>query len=357
MSTSLRAHHEWASRPADQRFQTVQALLDAVRARQEVSRERPVELQNLIVETNDLNGVVVRAKDKNVPVAFTNWSFDQFSRTVGAPAYYLNKLPAELAAQNLNHGIQTSKERNMLALLSGTNETGHRIRALTSERYARVWDREIVEWAADRTTGTGWELPLAYSNGKFGAEKVPSGAYASDRDVFLFMVDYSKAIEVKNEQLFRGFYAWNSEVGSKSFGLEFFLFRMVCGNHIVHGFNQVARLSKRHIGKTMKVDSREQAGKMLDIYMNSDTSAERNGIRRALEFHVKEDDKVAWLRQKGFAKHEAEGAIAAIAEENEDRDSLWGLTQGLTAYARQLPNLDDRADLDARAGRLLALAN
>jgi hypothetical protein len=32
-----------------------------------------------------------------------------------------------------------------------------------------------------------WHLPLGYKDGVFGAERVPSGAYLGDRDMFLFL--------------------------------------------------------------------------------------------------------------------------------------------------------------------------
>ena len=34
-----------------------------------------------------------------------------------------------------------------------------------------------------------WQLPLGYKDGVYGAERVPSGAYLGDRDMFLFLVD------------------------------------------------------------------------------------------------------------------------------------------------------------------------
>jgi hypothetical protein len=32
-----------------------------------------------------------------------------------------------------------------------------------------------------------WHLPLGYKDGEYGAERVPSGAYLGDRDMFLFV--------------------------------------------------------------------------------------------------------------------------------------------------------------------------
>ena len=52
--------------------------------------------------------------------------------------------------------------------------------------------------------------------------------YASDRDVFLFLVDDMNPIEAGTlpdgspDLFFRGFYCWNSEVGAKTLGIASF---------------------------------------------------------------------------------------------------------------------------------------
>ncbi len=52
--------------------------------------------------------------------------------------------------------------------------------------------------------------------------------YASDRDVFIFLVDDRNPISFEADgvkrNLFRGFMVWNSEVGSHRFGLMTFLY-------------------------------------------------------------------------------------------------------------------------------------
>src|SRR3546814_17706854 len=58
--------------------------------------------------------------------------------------------------------------------------------------------------------------------------------YASDRDVFLFLVDDAHPIAAAclpngdPDLFFRGFYAWNSKVGSKPPGIASFYLRAGC---------------------------------------------------------------------------------------------------------------------------------
>src|SRR3546814_19057071 len=76
--------------------------------------------------------------------------------------------------------------------------------------------------------------------------------YASDRDVFLFLVDDAHPIEaacLPNGDLdiyFRGFYAWNSEVGSKTLGIASFYLRAVCLNRNIWGAEGFAEISIMH---------------------------------------------------------------------------------------------------------------
>jgi hypothetical protein len=78
--------------------------------------------------------------------------------------------------------------------------------------------------------------------------------YASDRDVFLFLVDDAHPIEAGRlpngdpDLFFRGFYCWNSEVGSKTLGMASFYLRAVCMNRNIwgaEGFEEISIRSTR----------------------------------------------------------------------------------------------------------------
>src|SRR3954467_10248104 len=76
--------------------------------------------------------------------------------------------------------------------------------------------------------------------------------YASDRDVFVFLVDDLNPIEAGRlpdgspDLYFRGFYAWNSEVGSRTLGIASFFLRAVCQNRTLWGVEQFEELTIRH---------------------------------------------------------------------------------------------------------------
>ncbi len=76
--------------------------------------------------------------------------------------------------------------------------------------------------------------------------------YASDRDVFIFLVDDLNPIEAGKlpngdpDLFFRGFYAWNSEVGSTTLGVATFYLRAVCMNRNIWGAENFQEIRIRH---------------------------------------------------------------------------------------------------------------
>src|SRR5204862_6609060 len=155
----------------------------------------------------------------------------------------------------------------------------------TSPRYARVQHHELAARVlALMAQHPAWHLPLGYKDGEFGAEKIPSGAYLGDRDMFLFLVDGNRDLDDPTDRshagLFRGFIPRNSDVGAAALTLDLFLFRMVCGNHIIWGFQHVAGFRRRHVGASIQAawtSSLDQVRTALD----ADTASERAVLLRS----------------------------------------------------------------------------
>ena len=110
-----------------------------------------------------------------------------------------------------------------------------------------------------------------------GAERVPSGAYLGDRDMFLFLVDGNRDLDdptdASHAGLFRGFMLRNSDVGAAALTLDVFLFRAVCGNHIIWGFRHIAGLRRRHVGASIHeawTASLDAVSAMLDATLADD---------------------------------------------------------------------------------------
>jgi hypothetical protein len=237
--TAYTAHREWASRPPDERYASVHALYEAARARRARIEERPIETGEFRTEADDTDDLVIRESSGRT-AALTHWSFGQLATIAGAPPTYLRTLPATIASSAINYGLQRQqRDEHQLFAERTAPWTVH---AITSPRYARVHHHELAGRVLDlMALHPAWRLPLGYKDGEFGAERVPSGAYLGDRDMFLFLVDGNRDLDDPTDRthagLFRGFILRNSDVGAAALTLDVFLFRMVCGNHIIWGFH------------------------------------------------------------------------------------------------------------------------
>jgi hypothetical protein len=234
--TAYTAHREWARRPPDERFAGVEALYEAARARRIRTEERTIDTVDLRTEAVASDALALRETGDRQP-ALTHWSFEQLATIAGAPPKYLRTLPAAIASAAINHGLQRQRREHQQVFVD--QAAPWTVHAITSPRYARVHHDELAARVLDlMAQHPAWQLPLGYKDGVFGAERVPSGAYLGDRDMFLFLVDGNRDLDDPTDRthagLFRGFILRNSDVGAAALTLDVFLFRKVCGNHVRH---------------------------------------------------------------------------------------------------------------------------
>lgn len=128
-----RVSSEWFSRPADQRYLSLNELASTVRGRTDRSRTRVVDSALIHVEANrtDPERLALMLPGSDKPVAPTNWSFGQLASQVGAPAAYLRQLPAALAGINLQYGLTANRAEQIKTL--ETDDGRVELRAVTSQ--------------------------------------------------------------------------------------------------------------------------------------------------------------------------------------------------------------------------------
>lgn len=366
------ANREWVNRPADQRFTTLDALSDSVNARRKLSRAADIRLADLRLSVNGTGQLI--ANSTIAPATPSHWGFGQLSGLVGAPANYLRGLgDAELVARNLNRSLEKAeKARETMKVMTVLDEDGgevNTLQAVTSKTYGRIWDADCVA-AVQRI--------VERSGGKFHNPKdwsgTPSGLYASDHDVFMFMIDGGSMVDggSARDQLHRGFIVWNSETGAKTFGLMTFLFRVVCGNHLIWGAEDVTRLMIRHTsGGPTRFDT--DAMPALEAYAHGSEKPVQDQIARAKSIRLitlvnlpgqtvdaNPLESTDWIRgfakKFGFTAPEVRSAIQFARAEEGQCDSIWDMLNGLTASARAIEHMDTRLDLEKRAGALMNLA-
>ena len=132
--TAYTAHREWASRPPDDRYASVDALHQAACARRDRTEAHTIETGDF--RTTALADDALTFETSNRAATLTHWSFGQLATIAGAPPNYLRALPASIAADALNHGIRRQSRTQHQLLID--RDDPWTVRAITSPRYARV---------------------------------------------------------------------------------------------------------------------------------------------------------------------------------------------------------------------------
>ena len=363
---------QWANRPDDQKFTSLSKLRSQVAKWANESRVevmQPSAIQALYDEENpnylafEAGGTVFEP---------THWGLDQVARLAGAPANYLRSLPGPLAAVNLNYGLQSAEPKEVAAYIRQNGSSY--LRAVTSPRYGRIYDREVVDAvmkvAGDGTGDTRWKVPGCIEwGGQFGVKYNPNvdittqntTLYASDRDVFLFLVDDRNPIEVGKlasgdpDLMFRGFYVWNSEVGANTFGFASMYLRGVCQNRNLWGVEQFKQITFKHtVGAPDKFI--EEAAPALLEFANAGESKLLSGVKaaKAAVCATTDEDRLEFLARYGFSEKAAKRVIdTCLIEEQKLPESVWDFAQAVSALARFEPFQEDRLQMEQIAGRML----
>jgi hypothetical protein len=359
---------QWAARPADQRFESLTALaaykaFQKKRSVQAVIPNRNVAIVPSASDAFDL-GVMLKSATRNIEYLATptHWAFGQLCARASAPAGYMRSgLPAALVADCLNWGLHHNRAvEDVQVLFHKREDDSFELQATTGPDYGRVWDADIAETLVrnfgDGVTGD-WRVP-----GEFGkrvtVDKDNTTLYASDSDMFVFLADEDRRIELPNRRngetgsLARGFYISNSQVGKSPLVFGMFLFDYVCCNRIIWGATQKHEIRIIH---RAGAPNRwiEEVRPILDTYAHSSPMPVEATLRAAQARKI--DSDVQEFLASRFGKGPASLILATHeAEEQRPIETIWDAVTGATAYARSIPHQDQRVAVEREAGKLLA---
>lgn len=357
------ASHQWATRPNDQRFNSLNELYQITRAYADQAAEANVEWPDMRVEAIDDD---LRLVGKSgVPAKLTHHAFGQLAARMGAgrATGYLRGLPATLAAQNMNHGLKTKTDGRANLLFHRNNDLV--LRAATTETYVRLWNYEIAERLIEaasthnlvpaRQTFTWDGTPLPPESER------PAALYASDHDLWAFVMSTDRVVmDPQRNPLFRGIIISNSEVGDCAIHVKRFFFRDLCCNHIIWGAEELVELSLAHVGQIR--DRWQGAIKKVRDYLDASAAKDEEGLRKAtviIPGASKEEilDFIFGKRLTGATKSMLRSGYDAVVEEQDGpANTLWGLAQGLTRFSQTIPFADERQQIDRVAGKVLQIA-
>jgi hypothetical protein len=381
MSENLtQASSEWANRPADQRYASLQAMHIACIAAANNAQETTADLKRSEVVVTDKGGLALQTPHQG-RLTMSHWSFGQFCNMIQSSAKYIRSLvkEPERAAHNLNRDIARSDRKTAELYINGSGKT----LSCTSESYARVFNHAIV--GELRKLPDFWKTPPARPCGenvpgariateadvvrssliKPGEMIAPAGLYASDEDMFAFMIDDATRIDDGTDGgLSRGFFVANSEVGKRRFDVTMFLYRYVCGNHIVWEAENVKQIRIKHMGREAETRCLDAIRNDIQNYAKVELGGIEARIKRAKNLvlgNSLEDlsDRVYDL-DIGLTRKAIENAYG-LAEANVSMDgsprTCWGFAQGLTRYSQFTAYADQRETLDQAAAKVLKLAD
>lgn len=341
MTNLTHASRQLFTRPPDEWFASLADLSRHCVQKREQSRET-VEQMSAMRPT--LNEGQLALRYNGFPLLrLTDWSFTQLCGLAGAAKDTVNRLQPRTAGQVL---IELLEGRDRSGLKLQTLIEGKRVvRAITGEKYTRLWNADLV--AMLQEFATDFTPPPKGFNGA-------TGLYAGEQDLFCFMIDPTGWAEIDGEAFAPGFFVWNSEVGRRSVGVSTFWFQAVCANHIVWDATDIVEFTRRHIGNV--ADALKEIRQQIEALVTK--RDERRDcfatvIKKAMttNYGTDAEDVLKRLATEGFPKALAQRVIKLAWQKG--KFTVWTVIDALTKISREERNAGGRVAADQKAVALL----
>lgn len=320
----------------------------------ELKRQRESR-KDLIVDSRTLTAVseperIVIDIPKFGGYPLTRYAHDQLAAKVQIPQAYYNRMFGaknfNLLASNVNAWLPT-EDRRMIRILDGN------IRAILSDRYRVLDNYDLVFLALDEFAKAGADV-----------HKVN----LTESHLFIKAVTPKLQGEIRPGDIVQGgLIIKNSEVGASRFAVEPFVLRLKCTNGLVisQGYSRV------HLGKRKEEGEFNWSSETINLENQAIWSAVRDVIKDTFDpasfaavveklkgnadtpvrEPVKAVDNV--VTALGLTEATKEMLLKNFLDEKDF--SSWGLTNAITATARQLQAPDEQVDLETKASNIAML--
>ena len=344
------------TRPPEEHYPS----FEAIQADASAQRDRCTE--------HDAKDTTILFSENGQSVHFGDLTFDltpyalaQLAAMAKVPMPVLERINGETRAKVLNQCFPRNK-RWKCALADGDH-----LRAITSDRYERVFDADVLEEVNRWLLGSGFIPAVPTINTDEHGTNVMGNTkpalFRSDRDMFAFFYSDKQPGDDGLGGLRKGVFVWNSEVGHKSFGFSTFWHRETCSNMLVWDASDIRTRRARHTGRVKHV-VREFHEDLVRIGSEI-TTAEYDVFQRAKEtpfvpHGTDEHSDVIKRLNKEFKVSEADAreiVELAYLEENPGDLSVWGIVNGITSSAKAHRYAEARTRMGVLAGRVLATAS
>lgn len=279
----------------------------------------------------------------------TGYAHGQLAEKTGVPFRYYELMRAkkpELLARNVNAWLGDQPDRRLVRLADGS------VRAILSDRYRTLDNYDLALTVADRAI-------------EHEAEVIECSLSDTHMAVKLTVPRYREAV-LRGDEVVPGILVTNSEVGAAAFRVEAFVWRLVCRNGLVSAsaFRQVHVGAKLELGEVAWRDDTRQAEdsatwrKVRDII---DATFSGEGKFRELVSRMRATTEIPIAKPL-----EVTDAVAKNLSLSEDRktallryfsregDTVYGLVNGITRLAQDLPDHAEQIELERFAGELIA---
>ena len=337
-----RASNELFSRTPDEFFPSLSVLEEHCQSERNDSEEIWQPPGTIVAKTTASLERLSLSAGSDKLYQLNDWSFGQLCRLAHVSKDTVNRLSPDTAARVFSDTLPTGTKPLQFYLQSD------RLRSLHAATYTRLYNADVV--GVIREFATDFQPPPSGVNGA-------TGLYCGEQDTFCFLIDPTGWAEIDGEAFAPGFFVWNSEVGSRSVGIQTFWFQSVCQNHIVWDATEITEFSRKHTANVQ--DALTEIRRIIEALVEK-RDKRRDGfvkvIRSAMQTTLAEsaEETERVLAQNGIPRKLAKEAT--LSANRLGRFTVFSLVDALTRLTGAIANAADRTALDERASRLLTLA-
>jgi hypothetical protein len=284
-----------------------------------------------------------------------DYAHGQIAQRVGIPKQYYDKMAEipSLRTMNVNAWWRKDEQAQMVRTMDG------KARAFLSDRYRPIDNFLILQAFLPALKETHKEVKIWSSN-------------LSDTRMYLQITFPLMQAEVKKGDIVQyGIILTNSEVGAGAVDIKRFIGRLSCMNGAV----RESIMRRHHVGKRIDTESQEA----YDLFQDDTIKAEIDSLRlrmRDIMTHELSEETFQWEMEKMRAAEEDKiFAVQKTVEEvtkrfnisNKFQDYLisnmveegnlnrWGLSNSITALAKEFESADSQYELEKIGGRIIDL--
>jgi hypothetical protein len=255
------------------------------------------------------------------------------SNRLRVPFTYLDRCPADLQAENLNHWLNEERKQRETFFCRFNGQ--RQVRAVFTDRYTAIDNREILNRMPELGFRPEQEVQYMLDDGMM-VVKVP---------------EYARSFEVAlKDSVVPGLSIGNSEIGFQALCIECFYLRLICTNGLVvpvsagqSRFKHISRRAFEALPETIRQVAESSNRQQAQMVISVNTPV-HNPMQTIESFN----------KRLGLTLAEGEMVKASFAQE--PGETMWNVIQAYTGSARA-PELTVEAAyrLERAGGQILAL--